>query len=72
MGLLISELPRQGTEFRAVSRTGLEDNVRLDKDRLAPSNAALVERAVEIAQEAGRSIATVSEARKILDLSTSE
>ncbi|TRW90045.1 3-keto-5-aminohexanoate cleavage protein, partial [Paracoccus sp. M683] len=26
------------------ARTGLEDNVRLDRDRLAPSNAALVER----------------------------
>ena len=53
-------------------RTGLEDNVRLDKERLAPSNAALVERAVAIAQEAGRSIATVSEARDILKLGTCE
>ncbi|MCG6885403.1 MAG: 3-keto-5-aminohexanoate cleavage protein, partial [Silicimonas sp.] len=29
------------------ARTGLEDNVRLDRETLAPSNAALVKRAVE-------------------------
>ena len=30
------------------TRTGLEDNVRLDKDTLAPSNAALVKRAADL------------------------
>ena len=30
------------------ARTGLEDNVRLDRDRLAPSNAALVQRVVDL------------------------
>ena len=30
------------------TRTGLEDNVRLDRDRLAPSNAALVARVAEL------------------------
>ncbi|MCA0943080.1 3-keto-5-aminohexanoate cleavage protein [Salipiger pacificus] len=51
-------------------RTGLEDNIRLDKDRLAPSNAALVARAVEVAQKHGRSIATPAEARALLGLRT--
>ncbi|WP_347138581.1 3-keto-5-aminohexanoate cleavage protein [Paracoccus sp. SSK6] len=50
------------------ARTGLEDNVRLDRDRLAPSNAALVRRAVEIAEKHGRPIATWQQARRILGL----
>ncbi|WP_226627621.1 3-keto-5-aminohexanoate cleavage protein [Alloyangia pacifica] len=49
-------------------RTGLEDNIRLDKSTLAPSNAALVARAVEVAQRHGRSIATPAEARALLGL----
>ena len=49
-------------------RTGLEDNVRLDRDRLAPSNAALVQRVVELCPEYGRRPATVAEARAILHL----
>jgi uncharacterized protein (DUF849 family) len=50
------------------TRTGLEDNVRLDRDRLAPSNAALVKRAVEICNRYGRPVATWREARAILGL----
>ena len=50
------------------ARTGLEDNVRLDRDRLAPSNAALVRRAVEIAEKHGRPVATWQQARRILGL----
>ncbi|MTE01169.1 3-keto-5-aminohexanoate cleavage protein [Paracoccus sp. YIM 132242] len=50
------------------ARTGLEDNVRLDRDHLAPSNAALVRRAVEIAERHGRPIATWRQARQILGL----
>ncbi len=49
-------------------RTGLEDNIRLDRDTLAPSNAALVERAARIVAEAGRRVATPAEARAILGL----
>ncbi|WP_375259648.1 3-keto-5-aminohexanoate cleavage protein [Citreimonas sp.] len=49
-------------------RTGLEDNIRLDRDTLAPSNAALVERAAETVRRHGRSVATVAEARAILGL----
>lgn len=50
------------------TRTGMEDNVRLDRDRLAPSNAALVKRAVELCGKYGRPVATWQEARAILGL----
>lgn len=50
------------------ARTGLEDNVRLDKDTLAPSNAALVRRAAEICENHERPLATAQEARGILGL----
>ncbi len=50
------------------ARTGLEDNVRLDRNTLAPSNAALVRRTVEIAEEHERPIASWQEARKLLGL----
>ena len=50
------------------ARTGLEDNVRLDKATLAPSNAALVRRAVEICEKHERPVATSAEARRILEL----
>jgi 3-keto-5-aminohexanoate cleavage enzyme len=42
--------------------------VRLDRDTLAPSNAALVRQVVDLCAEYGRRPASVSEARKILDL----
>ncbi|WP_109466948.1 BKACE family enzyme [Albibacillus kandeliae] len=50
------------------ARTGLEDNVRLDRDRLAPSNAALVQRVVEICDRNERPVATWQQARDILGL----
>lgn len=50
------------------ARTGLEDNVRLDRDTLAPSNAALVHRLVEICEKYERPVASWSEARRILGL----
>ncbi|QYK41376.1 MAG: 3-keto-5-aminohexanoate cleavage protein [Paracoccaceae bacterium] len=50
------------------TRTGMEDNVRLDREHLAPSNAALVRRAVEICQRHDRPVATWQEARTILGL----
>ncbi|MFW5881012.1 MAG: 3-keto-5-aminohexanoate cleavage protein [Roseicyclus sp.] len=50
------------------ARTGLEDNVRLDRETLAPSNAALVRRAVEICDRHERPVATPAEARAILGL----
>ncbi|MFD1327197.1 BKACE family enzyme [Mycoplana ramosa] len=49
-------------------RTGLEDNVRLDRHTLAPSNAALVRRATELCERHGRPVATWRQARKMLGL----
>ena len=50
------------------TRTGLEDNVRLDRDTLAPSNAALVARAVALCEKYERPVATWQQAREILGL----
>ena len=50
------------------TRTGLEDNVRLDRDTLAPSNAALVARAAEICARHDRPVATWQQARALLGL----
>lgn len=50
------------------ARTGLEDNVRLDRGTLAPSNAALVRRVVELCEKYERPVATWAEARRILGL----
>lgn len=49
-------------------RTGLEDNIRLDRHTLAPSNAALVRRAADLCETYGRPVATAAEARAILGL----
>ena len=50
------------------TRTGLEDNVRLDRQTLAPSNAALVARAAELCEKYERPVATWQQAREMLDL----
>ncbi|MFO8046431.1 MAG: 3-keto-5-aminohexanoate cleavage protein [Halomonas sp.] len=50
------------------TRTGLEDNMRLDRDTLAPSNAALVERAVALCEKYERPVATWQQARELLGL----
>jgi len=50
------------------TRTGLEDNVRLDRETLAPSNAALVRRAAELCNKHQRPVATWQQAREILGL----
>ncbi len=50
------------------TRTGLEDNMRLDRETLAPSNAALVDRAAELCQKYDRKVASPAEARQILGL----
>ena len=50
------------------TRTGMEDNVRLDRDRLAPSNAALVKRAVDLCDKYQRPVATWAQARAMLGL----
>ncbi|WP_111430970.1 3-keto-5-aminohexanoate cleavage protein [Rhodobacteraceae bacterium DSL-40] len=48
------------------TRTGLEDNVRLDRETLAPSNAALVARVVDLCEKHERPVATWQQAREIL------
>ncbi len=63
-------LNRWSLELGGHCRTGLEDNVRLDRHRLAPSNAALVERVVELCADYGRHPASVAEARALLRLPT--
>ena len=50
------------------TRAGLEDNVRLDRDTLAPSNAALIQRAVSLCDKYERPVATPAQAREILGL----
>jgi 3-keto-5-aminohexanoate cleavage enzyme len=52
-------------------RTGLEDNVYFKYRDLAKSNAQLVERLVNYANDLNRPIATPSEARSILNLGSS-
>ena len=49
-------------------RTGLEDNIRISKDRLAASNAELVRLAAEACARHGRRPATAQEARAALGL----
>lgn len=50
------------------ARTGLEDNVRIDRHKLAPSNAALVRRVTEICDQYERPVATWTQARTLLGL----
>jgi len=50
------------------ARTGLEDNIRLNRSALAPSNAALVQRTVEVCEKYERPVANVAQARAILGL----
>lgn len=50
------------------ARAGLEDNVRLDKETLAPSNAALIKRVVDICARHERPVATTDQAREMLGL----
>lgn len=49
-------------------RTGLEDNLRFDKSRLAASNAELVLRVAGLCEQYGRHAASATEARALLGL----
>lgn len=51
-------------------RVGLEDNIYLRKGVLAPSNAALVEKAARVIDDLGGKLATTAEAREILGLTS--
>lgn len=61
-------LAKWSLELGGHCRTGMEDNVRLDKDTLAPSNASLVRQVVDLAEAMGRRAATAKEARAMLGL----
>lgn len=50
------------------TRAGLEDNIRLDKHTLAPSNAALISRAAALCEKYARPVAMPRQAREILGL----
>lgn len=50
------------------ARTGLEDNIRLDRATLAPSNAALVKRVVALCDQYQRPVADWKTARALLNL----
>ncbi|MEM6381907.1 MAG: 3-keto-5-aminohexanoate cleavage protein [Pseudomonadota bacterium] len=50
------------------ARTGLEDNVRFDRETLAPSNAALVGRTAQVCEKNERPVATWQQAREILGI----
>jgi uncharacterized protein (DUF849 family) len=51
-------------------RVGLEDNIYLEKGKLAPSNAALVEKAAKIIELLGDVVATPADARQMLGLNS--
>jgi uncharacterized protein (DUF849 family) len=63
-----SEVAEWALELGGHVRTGLEDNLRYDKSRLARSNAELVTLAGELASRHGARPATPAEARAILGL----
>jgi uncharacterized protein (DUF849 family) len=61
-------LARWSLELGGHCRTGLEDNVRLDRETLAPSNAALVRQVAGLCERAGRPVATPAQARALLGI----
>jgi len=62
------EVNRWSLELGGHCRTGLEDNVRWDKHRMAASNAELVARVSSLCAEYGRRPATCAQARAMLRL----
>ncbi len=65
------EVNRWCLEAGGHCRTGLEDNLKFDADRLASSNAELVRKIADVAGEYGRHVATPPEARRLLNLPAS-
>ncbi len=62
------EVNRWSLEFGGHLRTGIEDNIKFDRERLAKSNAELVARLTAMCGEFGRHAASPQEARQILNL----
>ena len=65
------EINHWALEMGGHCRTGLEDNIRFDKERLAGSNVELVARVAALCADYGRHPASVAEAREILKLPAS-
>ncbi|WP_118135772.1 3-keto-5-aminohexanoate cleavage protein [Oceanicella sp. SM1341] len=68
IGRFQATLNEWSIELGGHTRTGMEDNVRLDKTTLAPSNAALVKKAADLCEKYERPVATWQQAREILGL----
>jgi 3-keto-5-aminohexanoate cleavage enzyme len=62
------EMARWSLELGGHVRTGLEDNIKLNRETLAPSNAALVEQCTALCAEYDTRPATPAEARAMLGL----
>ncbi|MBV9736185.1 MAG: 3-keto-5-aminohexanoate cleavage protein, partial [Acidisphaera sp.] len=62
------EVNHWALEMGGHCRTGLEDNIRWDKDTLAKSNAQLVGRVAELCGQYGRPVASAKQARQMLHL----
>jgi uncharacterized protein (DUF849 family) len=62
------EMARWSLELGGHVRTGLEDNVKLDRNTLAPSNAALVKQCISLCDDYDTRPATPAEARAMLGL----
>jgi 3-keto-5-aminohexanoate cleavage enzyme len=72
IGRCQSQLNQWSLELGGHLRTGLEDNIRLSRDRLAASNAELVTLAADLCGEHDAHPATPAQARKILNLPATE
>lgn len=62
------EVAQWALELGGHCRTGIEDNIKFDKTRLANSNAELVSQIADACAKFGRHVATPAEARKLLGL----
>ncbi|RDD61218.1 3-keto-5-aminohexanoate cleavage protein [Ferruginivarius sediminum] len=62
------EVNHWALEMGGHCRTGLEDNIRFDKSRLAESNAELVARVADLCADYDRHPATAVEARRLLSI----
>jgi 3-keto-5-aminohexanoate cleavage enzyme len=62
------QLTAMGLALGGHARAGLEDTLHLRKGELAPGNRPLVERAVRLARDLDRPVATVAEAESLLAL----
>jgi uncharacterized protein (DUF849 family) len=68
IGRYQSQVAGWALELGGHTRTGMEDNIKLDGRTLAPSNAALVRQVVELCAQYDARPATPAEARVLLSL----